>query len=42
MGVGLANVGQELVAQTLALVGALHQTCDVDELDRRRHDATPG
>ena len=39
-GVGLANVGQELVAQALALVGALHQTCDVDELDRCRHDAT--
>ena len=38
-GIGLANVGQELVAQALALVGALHQTCDVDELDRRRHNA---
>ena len=38
-GVGLANVGQELVAQALALVGALHQTCDVDELDRSRHNA---
>ena len=39
-GIGLANVGQELVAQALALVSALHQTCDVDELDRRRHNAT--
>ena len=39
-GIGLAYVCQELVAQTLALVSALHQTCDVDELDRRRHDAT--
>ena len=38
-GVGLADVCQELVAQALALVGALHQTCDVDELDRSRHDA---
>ena len=39
-GVGLANVSQELVTQTLALVSALHQTCDVDELDRRWHNAT--
>lgn len=39
-GVGLADVCQELVAQALTLVSALHQTCDVDELDRCRHNAT--
>ena len=39
-GVGLADVCQELVAQALALVSALHQTCDVDKLDRSRHNAT--
>ena len=37
-GVGLANVGQELVAQALALVGTLHQASDVDKLDRSRHN----
>ena len=35
-GVGLPDVGQELVAQTLALAGALHQAGDVHELDDRR------
>ena len=38
-GIGLADVCQELVAQALALVGTLHQASDVDELDRRRHNA---
>ena len=33
-----ADVGEELVAEALALVGALHQAGDVDELDRRGHD----
>src|SRR5690606_22589862 len=33
----LADVRQELVAQPLALVGALHEPGDVDELDARRH-----
>ena len=37
--VGLADVCQELVAQTLALVGTLHQASDVDKLDRSRHNA---
>ena len=32
-GVGGADVGQELVAQTLALACALNKTCDVNELD---------
>ncbi len=40
-GVGLADVREELVAQALALVGALHQARDVHELDGGRHDA-PG
>ncbi len=38
-GVGLADVGQELVAQAFALAGAGHQARDVDELDDGRHDA---
>ena len=37
--IGLADVRQELVAQALALRRARHQTGDVDELDRRGHDA---
>jgi hypothetical protein len=32
-GVGLADVGEELVAQALALAGAGDQAGDVDELD---------
>ena len=32
-GVGLPDVGQELVAQARALAGALHQACDIHELD---------
>ena len=35
-GVGGADVGQELVAQTLALGGTLHQTGDVHKFDDRR------
>ncbi len=35
-GVRLPDVGQKLVAQALALGGALHQTGDVHELDDRR------
>ena len=38
-GVGLADVGQKLVAQALALGRAGHQSRDVDEFDRRRKDA---
>ena len=37
-GVGLADVGEELVAEAFTLRGAGHQPCDVDELDNRRHD----
>ena len=36
--VGLADVAEELVAEALALGGALHEAGDVDELDRRRDD----
>ncbi len=35
-GIGLADVGQELVAQTFAFGRARHQPGDVDELDDRR------
>ena len=35
-GVHLADVGQELVAQTLAAARALHQTRDVHEFQRGR------
>ena len=37
-GVGLAYVGQELVAQPLALGGALHQAGDIHELHMRGYD----
>ena len=37
-GVAVADVGQELVAQALALGGAAHQAGDVDEVDPRRDD----
>lgn len=40
-GVRVADVAQELVAQPLALRGALDQTRDVDDLDRRG-DHAPG
>ena len=36
-GVGLADVGEELVAEPFALGRALHETGDVEELHRRRH-----
>ena len=35
-GVGLADIGQELVAEALALAGALDQAGDVDDVDRGR------
>ena len=38
-GVRLADVGEELVAKTFAFRSTLHKTCDVDNLDRCRHDA---
>ena len=31
--VGFPDIGQKLVAQTLALAGALHETGDIDEVD---------
>jgi hypothetical protein len=37
-GVAVADVGQELVAQALALAGAAHQAGDVDEGDPGRDD----
>ena len=37
-GVHLADVGEELVAEALALARALHQAGDVHELDRRGDD----
>ena len=38
-GVGLADVGQKLVAQAFALAGTGHQTGDIDKLDDSRNDA---
>ena len=38
-GVALADVTQELVAQTLTLRGPFHETRDIHDLTRRRHDA---
>ena len=38
-GIGLTDVTQELVSQTLAPAGALDQARDVDDLDRGGHDA---
>ena len=35
-GVDLADVGEELVAQALALAGAAHQAGDVDEFELGR------
>ena len=35
-GVALADVGEELVAEALALAGAAHQAGDIDEGDPRR------
>ena len=37
-GIDLADVGQELVAEPLALRGAFHQSGDIDERQPRRHD----
>ena len=36
--IGLANVGQELIAQALALACAGNQASNVNEFDRCRHD----
>ena len=36
--VDLADVGEELVAETLALAGAFDEPADVDDLDRGVHD----
>jgi hypothetical protein len=41
-GVAVADVGQELVAQALALGRAAHQAGDVDEVDPRRDDLLGG
>ena len=38
-GIRLADVGQELVAQSLTLAGALHESCNVDNLHRGGHYA---
>ena len=38
-GIGLADVGQELVAQALALGSTLYQTGNIDNLDRGGHHA---
>ena len=35
--IGLANVGEELVAEAFALGGTRHQSCDINEFDDRRH-----
>ena len=36
-GVGLADIGKEFIAQTLALGGAFHQTGDIHDLDSGRN-----
>ena len=38
-GIGLADMGQKLVAQAFALAGPGHQTGNVHKLHNRRHDA---
>ena len=38
-GVSLTDVSQELVAQALATAGTLDQTGDINDFDRRGHDA---
>ena len=37
-GIHLADVREELVAETFALAGTLDEPCDIDELDGRRND----
>jgi hypothetical protein len=37
-GIDLPDMGEKLVAQALALAGALDQAGDIDELDSRRDD----
>ncbi len=36
--IGIANVGEKLVAQALAFTGALHQSGNVNKLNCRWHD----
>ena len=36
--IGLTDVREELVTEALSLGGTLYETCDIDELDHRRHD----
>ena len=36
--IGLANIGEEFIAQALALASACNQTCDIDEFHRGRHN----
>ena len=38
----LADVSQELIAESLALAGTLHQSCDIDDLHRGRYHAALG
>ena len=38
-GVALADVGEELVAQALALACAFHEACNIDNVAHSRHDA---
>ena len=39
-GIALTYVGQELVAQALALAGAFHEASYIDDIAHGRHDAT--
>ena len=39
-GIGLADIGQKLVAETLTPAGTLDKTGDVDNLHRRRHHSS--
>ena len=36
-GVHLADIAQELIAESLALGRTAHETCDVDEFEEGRH-----
>ena len=36
-GIALPDIGKELVAHTLAVARALDETCDIDNLNRRRN-----
>ena len=39
-GIGLTNVAEELVAESFALACALHESCNIDDFARCRHDAS--